>query len=210
VTALSLGATYSLDVVRWVPFVDLGLSLADLRGGGASSQRLGPQVGLGAEYLLSDRWTLAALARFDFFALRLAGSGGAHPWWGLRRPSRGPGFLKWFSQPFVPASCRCGHADEPQGRSLEPVDISQLVGEISAIGQSHGLGIVCADEERRRTGLRLGDVVQTDVASARPSRGGRRVTISSKCLFSSDVELVDTIDQTPQLSSSGFHQRHVP
>jgi hypothetical protein len=87
VTALSLGATYSLDVVRWVPFVDLGLSLADLRGGGASSQRLGPQVGLGAEYLLSRRWTLAALARFDFFALRLAGSGGAHPWWacaGLR------------------------------------------------------------------------------------------------------------------------------
>jgi hypothetical protein len=87
VTAVSLGATYSLDVVRWVPFVDMGLSLADLRGGGASSQRLGPQVGLGAEYLLSRRWTLAALARFDFFALRLAGSGGNHPWWacaGLR------------------------------------------------------------------------------------------------------------------------------
>jgi hypothetical protein len=38
-------------------------------------------VGIGAEYLLSRRWTLAALARFDFFALRLAGSGGAHPWW---------------------------------------------------------------------------------------------------------------------------------
>ena len=81
VTAMSLGATYSLDIVRWVPFVDLGFSLADLRGGGASSQRLGPQVGIGAEYLLSRRWTLAALARFDFFALRLAGSGGAHPWW---------------------------------------------------------------------------------------------------------------------------------
>jgi hypothetical protein len=87
VTALSLGATYSLDVVRWVPFVDLGFSLADLRGGGASSQRLGPQVGMGVEYLLSRRWTLAALAHFDFFALRLGGSGGAYPWWvcaGLR------------------------------------------------------------------------------------------------------------------------------
>ncbi len=81
VTAVSLGATYSLDIVRWVPFLDLGFSLADLRGGGSSSQRLGPQVGLGAEYLLSRRWTLAALARFDFFALRLAGSGGAQPWW---------------------------------------------------------------------------------------------------------------------------------
>ena len=86
-TAISLGATYSLDVVRWVPFVDLGFTLADLRGDSASSQRLGPQVGLGAEYLVSRRWTLAALARFDLFALRLAGSGGTHPWWacaGLR------------------------------------------------------------------------------------------------------------------------------
>jgi len=81
VTTVSLGATYSLDIVRWVPFVDLGFSLADLRGGGTSSQRLGPQAGLGAEYLLSRRWTLAALARFDFFALRLAGSGGGQPWW---------------------------------------------------------------------------------------------------------------------------------
>jgi hypothetical protein len=80
VTAVSLGATYSLDVVRWVPFVDLGFSLVDLRGDGTSSQRLGPQVGLGVEYLLSRRWTLAALARFDTFALRLRGSGSPHPW----------------------------------------------------------------------------------------------------------------------------------
>jgi hypothetical protein len=82
VTAVSLGATFSLDVVRWVPFGDVGFSLADLRGDGASSQRLGPQIGLGVEYLLSRRWTLAALARFDYFALRLRGPGGTHPWWG--------------------------------------------------------------------------------------------------------------------------------
>lgn len=80
VTAVSLGTTFSLDVVRWVPFFDLGFSLADLRGSGTSSQRLGPQVGLGVEYLISRRWTLAALARFDYFALRLRGSGGTHPW----------------------------------------------------------------------------------------------------------------------------------
>jgi len=87
VSALSLGMTYAIDVVRWVPFLDLGLSLADLRGNGANSQRLGPQVGLGVEYLLSPRWTLAALARFDYFALRLRESGGTRPWWasaGLR------------------------------------------------------------------------------------------------------------------------------
>jgi hypothetical protein len=81
VTALTLGGTYSLDVLRWVPFLDLGFSLADLRGNGASSQRLGPQVGLGVEYLLSRRWTLAALARFDYFALRLAGPASGQPWW---------------------------------------------------------------------------------------------------------------------------------
>ena len=81
VTAISLGTVYSLDVVRWVPFLDLGFSLADLRGNGASSQRLGPQVGLGVEYQLSRRWTLAALARFDYFAFRLAGPGGTYPWW---------------------------------------------------------------------------------------------------------------------------------
>jgi hypothetical protein len=81
VTALSLGTTYSLDVVRWVPFLDLGATLADLRGDGASSQRLGPQVGIGAEYLLSRRWTLAALGRFDYLVLRLRGPGGTYPWW---------------------------------------------------------------------------------------------------------------------------------
>ena len=79
-TTVTLGATYSLDVVRWVPFVDLGLSVADLRGGSASSQYLGPQVGLGADYLLSRGWSLAALARFDYLALRLRGSGDSRPW----------------------------------------------------------------------------------------------------------------------------------
>ena len=80
-TAASLGTTLSLDVVRWVPFLDLGFSVADLRSAGASSQHLGPQAGLGTEYLLSRRWTLAALARFDYLALRLRGPGGSHRWW---------------------------------------------------------------------------------------------------------------------------------
>jgi hypothetical protein len=79
VTTIQLGMTYSLDVVRWVPFVELGISLADLRGDGASSQRLGPQVEAGIEYLLSRRWTLAAFGRFDYLALGLSGSAG-HPW----------------------------------------------------------------------------------------------------------------------------------
>lgn len=79
-TTLSLGATYSLDVLRWVPFLDLGVSVADLRGGSASSQYLGPRVGAGADYLLSRGWSLGALARFDYLALRLHGSGSSRPW----------------------------------------------------------------------------------------------------------------------------------
>jgi hypothetical protein len=79
-TTVTLGATYSLDVLRWVPFVDLGLGVADLRGASAGSQYLGPQVGLGADYLLSRGWSLAALARFDYLALRLHGPGDSRPW----------------------------------------------------------------------------------------------------------------------------------
>ena len=82
VSALSLGATYSLDIVRWVPFLDLGVSLADWRGNGISLQSLGPQAGLGVELLLSRRWTLATLARLDYLVLRLSGPAGAHPWLG--------------------------------------------------------------------------------------------------------------------------------
>jgi hypothetical protein len=82
VTTLSLGATYSFDVLRWVPFLDLGISLADRRGDGVSVQSLGPEAGLGVEFLLSRRWTLALLARFDYLALRLHGPGGSSPWLG--------------------------------------------------------------------------------------------------------------------------------
>jgi hypothetical protein len=79
-TSVALGATYSLDVLRWVPFVDLGLSVADLRDGSGGSQYLGPQLGLGADYLLSRGWSLAALARFDYLVLRLHGPGDPRPW----------------------------------------------------------------------------------------------------------------------------------
>jgi hypothetical protein len=79
-TTATLGATYALDVVRVVPFADVGLTFADLRTSGADSrQRLGPQVGIGAEYLLSRHWSLAALARFEYLGLRLAGASEPRP-----------------------------------------------------------------------------------------------------------------------------------
>jgi hypothetical protein len=61
-----------------VPFADVGIAVADLRGGGlAPSWRLGGQLGIGADYLLSRHLTMSLLARADYFPLRLAG-GHAH------------------------------------------------------------------------------------------------------------------------------------
>ena len=80
VTAQSLGLTWAADVLNLVPFADVGIAVADLRGGGlAPSWRLGGQLGLGADYLLSRHLTLSLLGRADYFALRLAGAHDAHP-----------------------------------------------------------------------------------------------------------------------------------
>jgi len=80
VTAQSLGLTWAADVLKLVPFVDLGIAVADLRGSGmAASWRLGGQMGLGADYLLSRHLTMSLLARADYFRLRLAGGYDGHP-----------------------------------------------------------------------------------------------------------------------------------
>ena len=80
VTAQSAGLTWAADVLNWVPFADLGLAVADIRGRGlAPSWRLGGQLGLGADYLLSRHLTLSLLGRVDYLPLRLAGGHDAHP-----------------------------------------------------------------------------------------------------------------------------------
>ncbi len=101
VTAVSLGAVYSLDVVRWVPFLDLGFSLADLRGNGASSQRLGPQLGWA--------WSTSSRGagpwqpwRFSDYCPAPQGIWWHPPLVGLRRPSHRPGVLtqaEWRQRP---------------------------------------------------------------------------------------------------------------
>jgi hypothetical protein len=79
-TAQSAGLTWAADILNWVPFADLGLAVADIRGGGmATSWRLGGQLGIGADYFLSRHLTLSLLARVDYFPLRLAGGHAAHP-----------------------------------------------------------------------------------------------------------------------------------
>jgi hypothetical protein len=80
VTAQSLGLTWAADVLNLVPFADVGIAVADLRGGGVTpSWRLGGQLGIGADYLLSRHLTMSLLARADYFPLRLAGGHEAHP-----------------------------------------------------------------------------------------------------------------------------------
>jgi len=80
ITSQSAGLTWAADVLNLVPFADLGIAVADLRGGGYTpSWRLGGQVGLGADYFLSRHLTLSFLAHADYFPLRLAGGRDAHP-----------------------------------------------------------------------------------------------------------------------------------
>jgi hypothetical protein len=80
ITAQSAGLTFAADVLNLVPFADVGIAVADIRGGGlTTSWRLGGQLGLGADYLLSRHLTLSMLAHVDYFPLRLAGGHGAHP-----------------------------------------------------------------------------------------------------------------------------------
>jgi hypothetical protein len=69
------GVTWAFDVVNWVPFIDLGVVVADVRGAGFEpSQRLGGQAGVGFDYLLSRHTFLSCLGRVDYFPLRLAGA----------------------------------------------------------------------------------------------------------------------------------------
>jgi len=79
VTAQSLGLTWAADVLNWVPFADVGIAVADMRGGGLpASWRLGGQMGFGTDYFLSRHLTLSLLAHVDYFPLRLAGGQDVH------------------------------------------------------------------------------------------------------------------------------------
>jgi hypothetical protein len=76
----AVGLTWAVDIAKLVPFLDLGLVVADVRGRGyQASQRLGGQAGLGVDYLVSRRMVLSFLGRVDYFPLRLAGGESPRP-----------------------------------------------------------------------------------------------------------------------------------
>jgi hypothetical protein len=76
----TLGLVVAADVVNLVPFAALGVVFADLRGAGLPArQRLGGELALGADYLLSRHLALSLLARVDYLALHLAGASTSRP-----------------------------------------------------------------------------------------------------------------------------------
>jgi hypothetical protein len=71
-TTAALGLVYAWDVLRVVPFGELGLAVSRLGGGVRQPGTfLGPQLGAGASYLLDRRWALAGVLRYQHLGLAL-------------------------------------------------------------------------------------------------------------------------------------------
>jgi hypothetical protein len=64
-TAL-VGATYTFDIIRLVPYMEFGIGLLSWSGPAAPRTSFGTELGLGADYLLSPRWACGASAQYIF------------------------------------------------------------------------------------------------------------------------------------------------
>jgi Outer membrane protein beta-barrel domain len=66
-TAALVGATYTFDVLRLVPYVEAGVGVVHWSGAGAPSRTsLAMEAGLGGDYLLTPRWSCGASAQYLF------------------------------------------------------------------------------------------------------------------------------------------------
>jgi hypothetical protein len=66
ITAI-VGATYTVDVLRLVPFVSAGVGLLRWSGPGESGRvTFAMDLGVGADYLLAPRWSVGASAQYLF------------------------------------------------------------------------------------------------------------------------------------------------
>jgi hypothetical protein len=74
VTTQAIGITWALDALNFVPFADVGLLAADVRGGGSSaSWHLGAELGAGFDYLVSRHLVTSLVAHVDYLPFRLMG-----------------------------------------------------------------------------------------------------------------------------------------
>jgi hypothetical protein len=64
-TAL-IGATYTFDIIRLVPYMEFGIGLLSWTGPGAPKTSLGTELGLGADYLFTPHWSGGASAQYIF------------------------------------------------------------------------------------------------------------------------------------------------
>jgi hypothetical protein len=73
-TTLAAGVTYTVDVLRVVPFAGMGIALQNLAGAVRDARTdLGGEVSAGADYLLDRRWSLGLLLRYQILPLPIAG-----------------------------------------------------------------------------------------------------------------------------------------
>jgi len=78
-TRLSLGATFALDVLSTIPFLNLALSGTDFRDTHGAGQWLGTRVELGMDHLFSRYEGIGLGFRGDICLLHLAGDTGRAP-----------------------------------------------------------------------------------------------------------------------------------
>jgi outer membrane protein with beta-barrel domain len=78
-SAVSAGFSLAYDVLRIIPFAEVGPTVAGLRGAVTRGQYLGMEGALGAEYLLDRRWSAAAVARYQYLFVRLGGTADMSP-----------------------------------------------------------------------------------------------------------------------------------
>lgn len=60
-----LGLTYALDLLRVVPFFEVGLGVVGTTADGGPRAALGLALGLGADYVLSTRWSVGGALRYQ-------------------------------------------------------------------------------------------------------------------------------------------------
>jgi hypothetical protein len=67
------GITYTIDILRYVPYVNLGLGVMALGGGGFDTQaKLLIELGAGLDIIESTKWSWGVALRFDSFASSVA------------------------------------------------------------------------------------------------------------------------------------------